>query len=293
MYNIYERILCVPPGRLKKALLVMRFILFLIMVTVLQVSAKSYAQQVTMNMKNVSIDQVFKEIMAQTGYNVLWQPDKLKSERHVTVNFKNAKIETVLDQVLKGQPFGYTITNKTIIIRSNENHADGNATDLNGTPLKKINIQGRVTDENGAPLPGVTVKLKNEAAVTATDKSGEFAFKQIDAGDVLLISFVGYNPVELNVTADLSNIKLTVLNKKLEEVMVNTGYQTLPLERVTGSFSVVSEKTLNERLETNLLDRLEGTVPGLYMFNGNITIRGLSTIYGNQAPLYVVDGFPY
>lgn len=291
MYNIYERILSVPPGRLKKALLVMRFTLFLIMVTVLQVSAKSYAQQVTMDMKNVSIDQVFKEIMAQTGYNVLWQPDKLKSERHVTVNFKNATIETVLDQVLKGQPFGYTITNKTIIIRSNDNHADGNPTD--GTPLKKINIQGHIADENGAPLPGVTVKLKNEAAATATDKSGEFAFKQIDDSDVLLISFIGYNPVELNVTADLSNIKLTVLNKKLEEVMVNTGYQTLPLERVTGSFSVVSEKTLSARMETNLLDRLEGTVPGLYMSNGNVTIRGLSTIYGNQAPLYVVDGFPY
>ncbi|MDB5025263.1 MAG: SusC/RagA family TonB-linked outer membrane protein, partial [Mucilaginibacter sp.] len=184
-------------------------------------------------------------------------------------------------------------TNKTIVIRSNEDHAGGNATDLNGTPLKKIDIQGRITDENGALLPGVTVKLKNEGTVTVTDKLGEFEFKQIDADDILLISFIGYKPIELKVTANLSNIKLTVLSKKLEEVIVNTGYQTLPLERVTGSFSVISEKILSARLETNLLDRLEGTVPGLYMSNGNVTIRGLSTIYGNQAPLYVVDGFPY
>src|SRR5260370_18137442 len=142
MYNIYERILSVPPGRLKKVLLVMKFTFFLIMITVLQLSAKSYAQQVTMNMKNVAIDEVFKEIMTQTDYNVLWQPDKLKSERHVTVNFKNAKIETVLDQVLKGLPFSYTITNKTIVIRPNEDHAGGNATNLNRAPLKKIKNNG-------------------------------------------------------------------------------------------------------------------------------------------------------
>jgi TonB-linked SusC/RagA family outer membrane protein len=292
MYNIYERILSVPPGRLKKTLLVMKFTLFLIMITVLQLSAKSYAQQVSMNMKNVAIDEVFKEVMTQTDYNILWQPDRLKSVRHVSVNFKNAKIEAVLDKVLKGLPFSYTITNKTIVIRPNEDHT-GNAADLNGAPLKKIDIKGHITDEKGAPMPGVTVKLKNEAAIIATDKSGEFEFKQIDADDILLISFIGYNPIELKVTADLSNIKLTVLNKKLDEVMVNTGYQTLPLERATGSFSVVSEKTLSSRMETNLLDRLEGTVPGLFMLNGTVTIRGISTLYGNQTPLYVVDGFPY
>jgi len=229
MYNIYERILFVPPGRLKKALLVMKFTLFLIMVTILQVNAKTFAQQVTVNMKNVEIDEVFKEIMTQTGYNVLWQPDKLKAVRHVTVNFKNATIETVLNQVLKGQAFNYIITNKTVVIRPNEDHTDGNS---NENPVKKINIQGRVSDENGAPLPGVTVKLKNEAAITITDKLGEFEYNQIDASDTLQILYVGYKPIELKVTADLRNIKLTVLNKKLDEVMVNTGYQTLPLERV-------------------------------------------------------------
>lgn len=78
MYNIYERILFVPKGRIKKALLVMRFTLFFIMIAVMQLNAKSYAQQVTLNMKNVSLDEVFKEIMTQTGYNILWQPDKLK-----------------------------------------------------------------------------------------------------------------------------------------------------------------------------------------------------------------------
>jgi TonB-linked SusC/RagA family outer membrane protein len=293
MYNIYERILFVPSGRLKKVLLVMRFTLFLILVAVLQLSARSYAQQVTLNMKNVAVDQVFKEIMTQTGYNILWQPDKLKSAKHVNVNFKNAMVETILDHVLKNQPFSYTITDKTIIIKQGGNHPGGSAAELDGDTLKKINIHGRISDEKGSPLPGVTIKLKKTGVVFITNQSGEFDSRGIDNDDILMISFVGYNPVEIKVTADLSNIKLIVFNKKLEEVMVNTGYQTLPLERVTGSFSVVSEKTLNERLETNLLDRLEGTVPGLYMFNGNITIRGLSTIYGNQAPLYVVDGFPY
>ncbi len=69
---------------------------------------------------------------------------------------------------------------------------------------------------------------------------------------------------------------LSVLSSSLTELNVtaNTGYQSIPKERATGSFGVVGEEVIGARMETSLMARLEGTVPGLFMQNGTISIRG-------------------
>lgn len=259
----------------------------------MQVSASSYGQQITLNRKNVALEQVFKEIMIQTGYNVLWQPDKLKNTRPVSVNFKNLQIDQVFDRLLANQPFTYTIDNKTVVIKVKDPSFIDNALDLLKSYFKSVDIKGRIVDENGAPMAGVTIKVKQLARTATTNVNGEFEIRGLPDDAILMISYVGYQPVEIKATANLSNIKMQLVSNGLEEVMVSTGYQTLPLERSTGSYGIASEKTLTTRMETSILDRLEGTVPGLYMQNGAVTIRGLSTLYGNQQPLFVVDGFPY
>ena len=80
----------------------------------------------------------------------------------------------------------------------------------------------------------------------------------------------------------------------------STGYQKIPKERATGSFVQVDSMLLNRSVSTNILDRLDGVTSGL-IFNKNkpngtftdISIRGRSTIFGNDKPLIVLDNFPY
>ncbi len=98
----------------------MRLTIFLLIMTIMQVSASTYGQQITLNKKNVPLEQVFKAIMSQTGYNVIWQPGKLKNAKPVNASFENEALEKVLDKVLSDQPFSYTIENKTIVIRDKE-----------------------------------------------------------------------------------------------------------------------------------------------------------------------------
>ena len=293
MYKIYERVLCVPPGRIRKFLFIMKITTFLIIAAIMQVSASSFGQQVTLSRKNAAMEEVFKEIMIQTGYNVLWQPDKLKGVKPVSVNFKNLQIERAFDQLLADQPFTYTIDNRTVVIKIKQPSFIDNALDLLKSYFKSVDIKGRIVDEKGTAMAGVTIKVKSSIRSVSTNANGEFEINGLEENALLQISYVGYQPIEIKATADLSTIKMTLISNGLEEVMISTGYQTLPLERSTGSYGIVAEKTINARMETSILDRLEGTVPGLYMQNGSVTIRGLSTLYGNQQPLYVVDGFPY
>ena len=86
--------------------------------------------------------------------------------------------------------------------------------------------------------------------------------------------------------------------KELEEIIISTGYQTIPKERSTGSFATIDNKLLNERVTTSIMERLDGTTAGLTFNKGTgsgITIRGLSTLGGmavNQL-LIIVDNFIY
>ena len=134
----------------------------------------------------------------------------------------------------------------------------------------------------------------------------EFYLENIDDKAVLIISFTGYQSREIPVAKDLGPIKLALREDKLDEVeiMVNTGYQTLPKERATGSFTQINNELFNRSTSGNVLDRLEGVTNGMLFTRKGLTkenlsgspeirIRGVNTILGSKSPLIVVDNFPY
>jgi TonB-dependent SusC/RagA subfamily outer membrane receptor len=120
-----------------------------------------------------------------------------------------------------------------------------------------------------------------------------------DPGQVLVISFVGYGTVEYVVGNEtVFTIQLKEQRQELSNfVLVSTGYQQLPKERSTGAFSTVNNEAIkNKSISMNVVDRLEGLVPGLAVNygrgNDKFTIRGLTTINADKSPLIVVDGVP-
>ncbi len=92
---------------------------------------------------------------------------------------------------------------------------------------------------------------------------------------------------------------------QLEEVVVSTGYQTIPKERATGSFEVIDNALLNHNTTTNILSRLEGITTAVKFQNTGFgaqvnhatrpqpTIRGKSGLHHSGEVLIVVDNFPY
>lgn len=165
-------------------------------------------------------------------------------------------------------------------------------------------IKGTIVNKDLTTLAGATIKLDDGTFVTSSDAKGDFSLYVSQSKFKLIISFVGYENkefvLELPVKLPLQ-IMLTETSESLKEVVVSTGYQNLPLERATGSFSKVNNATLSLKVSTDILSRLENEVPGLIFNkvgngaagNNSISIRGQSTINSNTQPLIVIDNFPY
>jgi len=170
----------------------------------------------------------------------------------------------------------------------------------NSVELKIINeqtrlITGTVVDEQGLPLPGVNVLVENTTIGIGTDFNGNFKINVPMDAKVLVFSFVGFISQKVNIVnlhhQDEIHIILKENQNILDEVVV-TGYQTISKERATGSFVKVDEEQLEMRPVQNIVDKLEGVAAGVNYTNGNIEIRGKSSINIGTFPLYVVDGFP-
>lgn len=153
-------------------------------------------------------------------------------------------------------------------------------------------ITGSVVDaETGEALMGATIFDGKNG--TATNADGKFSLQVGKSAKSIQVSYVGY--ISQNVKLDnqsLYTIRLTESSEMLNEVVV-TGIQTIERGRATGSFNIVRPEDMSNIYSTNINEKLEGAVPGLFVDkDNNITIRGLGSLNAETRPLIVVDGFP-
>jgi TonB-linked SusC/RagA family outer membrane protein len=161
-------------------------------------------------------------------------------------------------------------------------------------------ITGIVRDVQGNPLPGVTVTVKNTNKGTKTDASGTYHIAA-NEGDVLVFSYVGHTPKEMIVGQQASiSIVLEETVKGLNELVV-TALGIRREARSTGyAVSKIQGADMTKAREISVANSLEGRVAGVNSTppstgpggSSRVTIRGNSSLSGNNQPLYVIDGIP-
>jgi TonB-dependent starch-binding outer membrane protein SusC len=166
-------------------------------------------------------------------------------------------------------------------------------------------ITGKVISASGIPVMSASISFQKQRHSVISNQEGNFSIQYNGLPDTLIISHVSYKTTLIGIDSKTPlplMIQLEEASKHLQDVVINTGFQELPKERATGSFSFINNKTLNLQTGTNILDRLKGVSSSLLFDDTknktdnrklNINIRGLSTINGSQDPLVVVDNFPY
>ena len=162
-----------------------------------------------------------------------------------------------------------------------------------------IKVSGQVVDQSGEPLIGATVRLKGAQSGVVTDFDGNFEISA-PANGTLVVSYVGYKDREIAVRgrAILNAIELESDAMMLEQVVV-VGYGVQKKADLTGSVSIVNADELKRTSNSNISKMLEGKVAGVSVTTDGqpgadptVRIRGIGTLNGNQAPLYVIDGVP-
>ncbi|MFN0257297.1 SusC/RagA family TonB-linked outer membrane protein [Pedobacter ureilyticus] len=267
----------------------MKLTMIIMTVFLMQLSATGLAQNVTFKKNNSSLKEFFTEIRKQTGYHVVWQEGKVNDAIRISVAFQSTPLEQALEQVLSAKNLDYKIVNKTVVVKPKEK----GMLDRIKSYFAKITVSGKVVDaETNLPMPGVTVRVTGTNKSAVTDASGLFEIPDVDENAALTLSSIGYASKSMAVQENML-IRLAPITQELEGVVISTGYQEIKKQSTTGAANVITAKEIEETPSINLMERLEGKIPGVQfdIRKNTIQVRGTSS-YTAKAPLVVIDGFP-
>jgi TonB-linked SusC/RagA family outer membrane protein len=299
--NFYNIMLCRPRAGMAKILLAMKLIIVLLTTAILQVSASSYGQNVTLKQNNASLVSVFTEIRKQTGYDFFYSDKMMDSARPISINLKNATLEQALTQIFESQPLKYELKNNAVLVTAKQpSFLDKASVILNS--FQDLDVRGVVVDgESGLALVGASVRVKGSGKATTTGSDGAFYLPGVDEKDMIVVSFIGYMTQELKVKKDLGEIRLVMASAELNEVTINKGYYITRKELNTGNASVVSREAIERQPVSDPLAALQGQVSGLQITQAmgapgreyTVRIRGRNSIANGNDPLFIVDGVPF
>ena len=158
-------------------------------------------------------------------------------------------------------------------------------------------VSGIVSDNTG-PIPGVSVVIKSSNKGTQTDFDGNYKI-QVNKGEVLVFRYLGLQTAEKIVgNATKINVLMSEDINTLDEVVITTGFDKINKKSFTGAASTLQMDEIKLDGVVDVSRMIEGRIAGVSVQNVSgtfgaapkITIRGTSSIFGNNTPLYVIDG---
>jgi TonB-linked SusC/RagA family outer membrane protein len=166
----------------------------------------------------------------------------------------------------------------------------------------QITVRGFVlATDTSEPVEGAAVTIKGTSSGTQTDARGAFTVRVADGNATLIVSRIGFARQEIALAGRTTvEVRLVRTAVSLTEVVV-VGYGSQKRSDITGSVVSVSTDRLEEKPNTNVVQALQGSMPGVTVTTTgagaepglDIQIRGRNSISASTAPLVVVDGIPY
>ena len=170
-----------------------------------------------------------------------------------------------------------------------------NSTLLEHTQQDNV-CKGIVKEATGEPLIGATVVVDGTKNLAVTDFDGNFTLSNVKKGDVLIITYLGFEPYQVKWNGQPLDIVMKSDSHSLEELVV-VGYGVQKKSSLTGSVASVSSKDIVKQTSSNVASTLQGRTPGVEIIQQagvagadvNIVIRGAAS-FGATEPLYIIDG---
>ena len=287
-WNTWQKMLIIP--KLFVGLLGMLF---------LAMPFDTYAQErtkVTLDLKNVTLNEMFEEMKKQTDYDFFYNSQLLRARGFISVKADNEEVTSVLDRVLPGVNLEYQMNNNLVTIRAKKVEQQ--------QQVNFVQVKGRVTDEKGNPLPGAAVIIHGTTQGVSTDMEGHYTLN-VRPDDVLRFSFIGYKEEVIPIKGKtMVNVQLNPTAENLEEVQV-VAFGTQKKESVVSAITTVRPmdlKSSSSDLTTQLAGKIAGIIgwqtgglPGALTeeeMNTNFYVRGITSFQtgANRDPLILIDG---
>jgi TonB-linked SusC/RagA family outer membrane protein len=267
------------------------------------------AKKITLNVQNIEVGEFLKKVEKLTNARFVYSARVIQSNRKISISAEQQTVSRVLDEALLPLNLKYRISEDLIIISRVQKDDPIQGIDnpasvqmnpaYKGKSLAERTVTGTVKGDNNDALPGVSVVLKGTQKGTTTDVDGKYSLAIPDGGDAILVfSFVGSTTKEVSVgSKTVLDVVLESDTKALNEVVV-VGYGTAKKKDLTGAVAIVNVSELQQQPTAQITSQLQGRASGVTVLGSGqpgeapqIRIRGINT-FGNNAPLYVVDGVP-
>ena len=266
--------------------------------------AQTVTPTVTIKGNNMTLEAIFQAIERQTDLTFFYKEALLKSEIvNGPLNYTDAKVTTVLNEVLKGHNLTYELKKNVILITREEKAAadPGKAAEKN-TPgtLQDRQISGRVLSEDSkTPLPMATLLLKGTTNGITTDQNGYFKLKVSGNSKILTVQYIGYIAREIAIVNGVNDyeILLSPKDNTIKDVVV-VAYGTQKKTSLVSSITSIDPKELKGPT-ANLTTMLAGRIAGVISYqrsgepgadNAQFFVRGVGTFgAGKVDPLILID----
>jgi TonB-linked SusC/RagA family outer membrane protein len=156
----------------------------------------------------------------------------------------------------------------------------------------------QVVETHGSPIPGATITINSTKRIIVADAQGKVNFQRTGDG-IVTVSATGFKSKTIGTDTVTSSVVLEEDVARLDEVVVTGLSTTVKRRNLANAVATISSKELGGTAPAQTLDAaLEGKIPGAYI-NANsgapgggvsVKLRGVTSVYGNTQPLYVVDG---
>lgn len=277
-----------------------RLTAILLTATLMQVSAHTFGQRISLDLKNKSLPDVVKEIRQQSGYDFLFGANLTNSVQPITVSVRNATIEQTLALCFDNQPVSYKIENKTVLLKLKSSET---AQQLTVSYIQQGGkVFGVVYNLKDEPLAGASISVKGKNTSAVSNYRGEFILKNVLDGDLVTVSYMGYVSKELRIEGPTLKVVLSESNSKLDEIQV-MAYGKTSKRYSTGNITTITAEELERQPVMNPLMALVGKVPNMIITptTGHasgavkVEIRGRGVINSQlpSEPLYIIDGNPF
>jgi TonB-linked SusC/RagA family outer membrane protein len=169
-----------------------------------------------------------------------------------------------------------------------------------GLFAQNLTLRGKITDNHNEPLIGVTVQLRGTTIGTITDLNGDFTLSDIPVNGVIEVSYVGMQQQSIPVNGrTFISVTLEEDSETLDELVV-IGYGAVKKRDLTGAVTSMSSEDIAIAPTTNVMEALSGKIPGMDIIRTSgrvgqgvdVLLRGSRSIYGDNSPLFIIDGIP-
>lgn len=250
---------------------------------------------ITLEAVNVPLKDVLTRLENQTTFRFVYNSSLSEAlKQKVSVHARNRAIFSVLNEVLPACGVGYQQVEEHILLKISKKEEAA-------PESPRFIVTGRVSDQQtGEALSGATVVVRGTTTGATTGADGRFRLNVPDENTMLVISYVGYNSVEVDVKGRTSvDVALTPTARQLSEMVV-VGYGSQQKKEVLGAVSTIPTKEIGSRNYNSAAEVLQGTVAGVTVVNEGgdptasptIKIRGIGSL-NDESPLLVVDGVIY